>query len=85
MLSKKSFAHLGFSVNPALTRNSCIYCYVSLFREIILQQLDGFQIEIQDTLTKLCVFKASRGHPSKMVNLPVMSSGDKNMEYLNNW
>ena len=33
---------------------------------------------------KLCAFKASRGHPSKVVKLPIMSPGAENMEYLNN-
>ena len=45
---------------------------ISLFKEIILQQCDAFlqqcdafKTEIQDSLTKPCAFKASRGHPSK--------------------
>ena len=59
-------------------------CYISLFKEIILQQFDGFQTEIQGSLTKMCAFKASRGHSSKVVKLPIMSPGAENMEYLNN-
>ena len=43
-----------------------------MFTEIILQQFDAFKIEIQCTLTKLCAFKASRGHPLKVVKLPIM-------------
>ena len=61
-----------------------IYRYISLFKEIILQQLDAFQTEIPGSLTKLCAFKASRGHPSKVVKLPIMPPGAENMEYLNN-
>ena len=82
---QKSSAQMGFRVNPVLARNSCILCYISLFTEIILQQLDAFKIEIQYTLTKLRAFKASRGHPSKVVKLPIMSPGAEDMEYLNNW
>ena len=48
-------------------------CYISLFKEIILQQCDAFQTVIQDSLMKPCAFKASRDHPSKMVKLPIMS------------
>ena len=75
ILSKKSSAQMGFRVNPVLARNSCILCYISLFTEIIFQQFDALKIEIQGTLTKLCAFQASRGHPSKMVKLPLMSPG----------
>ena len=71
-------------MNSVLTRNDCIKCYISLFKEIILQELDAFQTEIQGSLTKRYTFKASRGHPSKVVKLPIMSPGAKNMEYLNN-
>ena len=81
--SKKSSAQVGVWVNSVLTRNGYIKCYTSLFKEIILQQCDAFQTEIQNSLTKPCVFKASRGHPSKMVKLPIISPGAKNMEYLN--
>ena len=56
-----------------------------LFKEIILQQFDAFKIEIQCTLTKLRALKASRGHPSKVVKLPIMSPEAEDMEYLNNW
>ena len=82
--SKKSSAHVCVQVNSGLTRNGCIKCYISLFKEIILQQWDAFQTEIQGSFTKLYAFKASRGRPSKMVNLPIMSPGAENMEYLNN-
>ena len=58
---------------------------MSLFTEIILQQLHSFKIEIQGTPAKLRAFKASRGHPSKVVKLPIMSPGAEDMEYLNNW
>ena len=75
---------MGVRVNSVLTRNDCIKCYISLFKEIIYQQLDEFQTEIQGSLAKLCAFKASRGHPSKVVKLPKMSIGAENMEYLNN-
>ena len=60
---QKSSAQVGVQVNSVLTRNGCIKCYISLFKENILQQLDAFQTEIPGSLMKLCVFKASRGHP----------------------
>ena len=82
--SKKSSAQVGIWVSSVLTRNGYIKCYISLFREIILQQCDAFQPKIQNSLTKPCAFKASRGYLSKMVKLPIMSPGAKNMEYLNN-
>ena len=81
---QKSSAQVGVRVNSVLTRNGCIKCYILLFKEIILQQFDAFQTEIQGSLTKLCSFKASRGHPSKVVKLPIMSPGAENTEYLNN-
>ena len=71
--SKKSSAQVGVWVNSVLTRNGYIKCYISLLKEIILQQCDAFRTVIQDSLTKPCAFKASRGHPSKMVKLPIMS------------
>ena len=83
--SKKSSAQAGVRVNSVLTRNDCIKCYILLFIEIILQQFHAFKIEIQGTLTKLWSFKASRGQPSKVVKLPIMSPGAEDMEYLNNW
>ena len=85
MLSKESSAQMGFQANPVLPRNCYILCYISLFTEIILQQLDAFKIEIQGTLTKLCAFKALKGHPTKVVKSPIMSPGAEDMEYLNNW
>ena len=75
---------MGVWVNSVLTKNGYIKCYISLFKEIILQQCDAFQAEIQDSLTKPCAFKAPRGHPSKVVKLPIMSTGAENNEYLNN-
>ena len=69
---QKRSAQVGVRVNSVLTRNDCIKCYISLFTEIILQQFDPFQTEIQGSLTKLCAFKASRGHSSKVVKLPIM-------------
>ena len=82
--SKKSSAQVGILVNSVSIRNCCIKYYILLFKEIILQQLDAFQTEIQGSLTKLSAFKASRGHPSKVVKLPIMSHAAENMEYLNN-
>ena len=76
---------MGVCVNSVFTRNGCIKCYRVLFKEIIFQHLDAFETEIQGSPTKLCAFKASRGHPSKVVKLPIMSTGAENMEYLNNW
>ena len=81
--SKKSSAQVGVWVNSVLTRNGYIKCYISLFTEIILEQCDAFQTVIQDSLTKTCVFKASRGHPSKMV-ITNNVTGAKNTEYLYN-
>ena len=68
MYPAKSSAQVVVRVNSVLTRNDCIKCYILLFTEIILQQFGAFQNEIQGSLTKLCAFKASRGHPSKVVN-----------------
>ena len=48
---QKSSAQVGVRVNTVLTRNDCIKCYLSLFKEIIYQQLDAFQTEIQGSLT----------------------------------
>ena len=81
---KKSSAHSGIRVNFVLTRNGCIKSYISLFKEIILHQLDEFQTEIQVSLTNQSAFKKSRGHPSKVAKLPILSPGAENMEYLNN-
>ena len=82
--SKKISVQVGVRVNSVLTRNDCIKCYISLFEKIILQQFDAFKTEIQGSLTNLCAFKASRGHSSKEVKLPIMSTGAENMEYSNN-
>ena len=71
---------MGVLVNSVLTRNGYIKYYISLFKEIILQQLDAFQTEVQCSLAKLRAFKESRGHPSKVVKLPIMSPGAENME-----
>ena len=75
---------MGVRVHSVLTRSDCIKCYISLFKEIILKELDAFQTEIQGSLTKWCAFKAPRGHPSKVVKLPIMSPGAENMKYLIN-
>ena len=58
--------------------------FIWLFNKIILQHKDTFQTEIQGCLTKLCALKVSRGHPSKVVKLPIMSPGAENVEYLDN-
>ena len=60
-----------------------LYC-ISLFTEIILRQLVEFQTEIQGYPTKLCLFKVSRGHPSKVAKLPIIVSGAEYMDYLIN-
>ena len=44
---------MGFHANYVLPSICYILCYISLFTEIILQQLDAFKIEIQGTLMKL--------------------------------
>ena len=72
---QKRSAQVGVRVNSVLARNGCIKCFISLFKEIILQHLDAFQTEIQGSLTKLCAFKVSRGYPSKVLKLPIMSPG----------
>ena len=82
--AKKSSAQVGVRVNFVLTRKDCIQCYMSLLKDIILQQFDAFQTEIKGSLMKPCAFKVSRGHSSKVVKLPIMSPGAENMEYLNN-
>ena len=82
--SKRTSAQVGVRVNSVFTRNGCIKFYISLFKEIILQQLDAFQIAFQGSITKLCVFKVSRGHPSKVVKLPIMSPRAEDMDNLNN-
>ena len=71
--SKKTSAQVGVWVNSVLTRNGYIKCNISLIKKIILQQCDTFRTVIKDSLTKPCAFNASRGHPSKMVKLPIMS------------
>ena len=81
---QKSSAKVDARVNVFLTRNGCIKCYITLFKESILQQLDAFQIEIEGFLKKLCALKVPRGHHSKVSKLPKMSPGAENMEYLNN-
>ena len=78
--AKKSSAQMGFWVNSVLARNSCIQSYILLFTEIILQQHDAFKIKIHGTLAKLWTFKASWGHPSKVVKIPIMSPGAEDME-----
>ena len=40
--SKKSSAQVGVWVNSVLTRNNYIKYYISLFKEIILQEFDAF-------------------------------------------
>ena len=50
---QKSSAQVGVCVNSVLTRNGCIKCYISLFKEIIFQQFDAFQNEIQDSLMNM--------------------------------
>ena len=40
--SKESSAQVDILVNSVLTRNGCITCYTSLFKEIVLQHLDAF-------------------------------------------
>ena len=39
---QKSYAQVGVRVNSVLIRNDCIKCYISLFKETILQQFDAF-------------------------------------------
>ena len=49
-----------------------------MFRETISQNT-----EIQVLLKKLPVFKAARVHPSKVVQLPILSNGVDNIKFLN--
>ena len=39
-----------------------------------------FQTEIQGSLTKLIVFKVSKGNPLNMAKLPIMAYGAENMD-----
>ena len=41
--NKKCSAQVGVRLNPVLTKNGCIKCYISLFEEIILQPFRAFQ------------------------------------------
>ena len=43
--------------------------------EIILQHMVEYQTEIKRSLRKLCVFKVSRGHPSKVTKLLINAYG----------
>ena len=79
---QKSSAQVGVRVNSVLTKNDCIKCYILLFKKSFCKNWGAFQTEIQGSLTKLCAFNASRGHPSKVVKLRIMSPGAGNMEYL---
>ena len=46
-----------------------------------LQQFVEFQTEIQGSLRKLCVFKVSRGHPTKVAKLPIIASGSEKLTW----
>ena len=60
----KTFCTLGVSVKSCLDQELFhLRCYISLFREIILQHLDDFQTDIEGFLKKLSAFKAPWGHP----------------------
>ena len=50
----------------------------------ICQRLVEFKTEVQGSLTKLCIFKVSRGHTLKVVKLTIIASGAENMDYLIN-
>ena len=63
---RKISARLGVLVNSILTWNGCIKRYISLIREIILQQFDEFKTEICGSPTKHSSFEGCRGHPSKV-------------------
>ena len=43
---------------------------------------DWLNSKLKGSLTKLGVFKVSRGHPPKVVKLPIIATGAENMEYL---
>ena len=77
----KKFCTPGFSgkfcLNPA-------WLYIMLYRCLHKgQQLDEFPTEIQGSLLKLTLLKASRGHSSKVAEWPIMAFRAENMEYLN--
>ena len=60
----KKFAQtFGVSGNLVLIRNGCIKCYLWLFKQIILKELNEFQTEIKGSLTKLPAFKVPKGYP----------------------
>ena len=52
----KSSTQVGVRVNSVLTMNDCIKCYLSLFKNIILQQFGVFKTEILGFLKKLSHF-----------------------------
>ena len=81
---QKCSAQVCVQIKSVVTRNGSINCYILLFKEIILLQLDAFKTEIQGSLTKLCALKASMGHPSKVIKLPITSLGADIIELLNN-
>ena len=64
---------MGFQANPILPWNCYILCYISLFTEIILQQLDAFKIEIQGTLIRVPTSSGNHGKPGKsQIKIPCM-------------
>ena len=65
----KNVLHTWEFVNSILTWNVCIYCYISLFREILLQQFDECKTEIHGSPKKHTTFEGSMGHPSKVAKM----------------
>ena len=79
---QKMFCTLRVAVNFCLNKEWMhLMLYIHVYRR---SQLVEVQTEIQGSFTKLCVFKVSRVHPSKVAKLPIMASGAESMEYLIN-
>ena len=79
---QKKFCTLRLSVNFCLNQEWMhLMLYIVVYRK---SQSVEVQTEIQSSLTKLCVFKVSRVHPSKVAKLPIMASGAESMEDLIN-
>ena len=77
---QKKFCTYGVLVNFCLNQEWMhLMLYIIVYRNCF-----ATIAEIQGSLRKQCVFKVSRGHPSKVAKLPIIASGADNMEYLVN-
>ena len=79
----KSSAQVGVRVNSVLTVMAALnYIYCCLKNSFCNNWMHS-KLKSKVPLRN-CAFKASRGNPSKVVKLPIMSPGAENMKYLNN-